>query len=69
MNYYQKMESTSNSTTDNTKSHISFYKDKHGIHFIKPLQNKDEKILSVENSTIIITSLNHTAVITNTIIE
>lgn len=54
------MENTTETTCNH---HISYYKDKFGIHFIYPFIDKSKKILSIENSSVIVKSPINAAVI------
>ena len=50
------MESTSSENQTNENPHMIFYKDKYGVHFIQPFKDKNIKLLSVDNASIIVNS-------------
>jgi hypothetical protein len=51
-----------NMNTLNNNKHQIYLKDKYGIHFLQPFIDKNTKLLSVENSSVINNSGNLTAV-------
>lgn len=55
------ISNSQNISTEDNKHNI-YLKDKYGVHFLQPMVDKNSKLLSVENTSIIVNSVNLSAV-------